>query len=148
MVCSVSRTSSREERRKIVVYADGGSRHNPGPAAIGIVVLDEDSHVLEQYKEYLGVATNNVAEYTALLKALELSARYTSGEVHVFMDSEIVVKQMNGSYQIKAPHLLPFYKSVRKCEEAFKKVIYRNVPRTNPYQLQADKLVNEALDEK
>lgn len=132
--------------RLVSVYADGGSRHNPGPAAIGFIILDENDCPLEQHKEYIGIATNNVAEYTALLKALQASARHTHGEVHVFMDSEVVIRQMKGAYQIKAAHLLPLYDSVKTLEKNFEKVIYRNVPRRSPHQAQADTLVNEALD--
>ncbi len=132
--------------RLVSVYADGGSRRNPGPAAIGVIILDEHDQVIERHKEFIGTATNNVAEYTALLKALQLAVRHTQGEVHVFMDSEVVIRQMKGSYQIKAPHLLPLYEAVKRREKAFVKVIYRNVPRSNPHQAQADALVNEALD--
>jgi ribonuclease HI len=130
----------------IRVYADGGARGNPGPAAIGIVIVDDKSHVLKQHKERIGVATNNVAEYSALLKALELAAQLTSDAVQVYMDSEVVVRQVTGVYQIKAVHLLPLYYAVKKREAVFKVIRYGNVARDAPYQILADKLVNEALD--
>jgi len=128
------------------VYADGGARGNPGPAAIGIVIIDDQDHVVKQHKERIGISTNNVAEYTALVRALELSAQLTHDEVHVFMDSEVVIRQITGVYQVKAEHLLPYYHAVKKRESEFRKVLFRNVPRVAPYQVVADRLVNEALD--
>ena len=82
--------------KRLLVNADGGSRGNPGPAAVGIVLYDEARVVVQRYKAYLGVATNNVAEYMALITALALAVRYTQGELAVFMDSELVVRQMQG----------------------------------------------------
>jgi len=131
---------------KIYVNCDGGCRKNPGPAAIGIVIWDENHNKIEEYKECIGDTTNNVAEYKALIKALELSVKHTRNEVHIFMDSELVVRQINGMYRIKAKHLLPLYHEVKKFEQPFKKVIYNNVTRNNKYQIEADKLVNDALD--
>lgn len=133
--------------KKVRVYADGGARNNPGPAAIGIVMFDDQGNTLEHYKEYIGIATNNIAEYKALIKALDLSARYTHGEVRVFMDSELVVRQMNGRYRIKTPHLLPLYTEAKAREVSFEKVVYRNVPREDAFQALADSLVNAALDQ-
>ena len=132
---------------KIYVNCDGGSRKNPGPAAIGVVIWDENHNKLEEYKECIGEATNNVAEYHSLIKALELSAKHTRKEVSVFMDSELIIRQVNGMYRIKATHLLPLFQEVKKNEQMFKKVIFNNVTRNNKYQVEADKLVNEALDQ-
>lgn len=131
---------------KIIVHCDGGSRSNPGPAAIGIVILDENNMTLEEHKECIGDTTNNVAEYTALIKALELSAKHTRKEVHIFMDSELVIRQMNGIYRIKKKHLLPLFQEVKKCEQCFTKVVYNNINRNHKFQVAADRLVNEALD--
>ena len=86
---------------KIFIHADGGSRKNPGAAAIGIFVLEEEKNELERYKECIGNTTNNVAEYKALIKALQLAAKYTRNEVHIFMDSELIINQINGLYPIK-----------------------------------------------
>ena len=82
--------------RKIIVNADGASRKNPGRASIGIILWDENRNRLDSYKVYLGIKTNNEAEYFALIKALELALEHAKSEVHVFMDSELVIKQMNG----------------------------------------------------
>jgi ribonuclease HI len=132
--------------QKIFVNADGGARKNPGPAAIGVVICDENKNQLEFYKERIGDTTNNVAEYKALIRALQISANHTRGEVHVFMDSELVIKQMTGYYRIKAQHLLPLFQEAKNCERIFCKVVYHCVTRDNKFQVLADKLVNEALD--
>lgn len=130
---------------KIFINCDGGSK-NPGPAAIGIIIWDENHNKLEQFKECIGDTTNNVAEYKSLIKALELAAKHTRKEVHIFTDSEFVVKQITGKYRIKAKHLFPLFQEVKKNEQCFEKVIYNNVTRNNKYQVEADKLVNGALD--
>lgn len=138
----------KKEKRisKVYVNADGGSRKNPGPAAIGIIISDEDRNHLESYKECIGEATNNVAEYKALLKALQLAAKYTRNEVQIFMDSEIIIRQMNGTYRIKTPHLFDLFLQVKNSERTFQKVTYNHVPRTNKFQTMADHLVNQALN--
>ena len=130
---------------KIFVHADGGSRKNPGPAAIGILILDEERNKLESYKECIGNATNNVAEYKALLKALQLAAKHTRKEVHIFMDSELIINQMNGIYKIKSPELFELFQQVKDYERTFTKVVYNHVPRENKFQAMADRLVNEAM---
>jgi ribonuclease HI len=134
--------------QKVLVNADGGSRGNPGPAAVGIVICDDQRNQLECYKACLGSATNNVAEYMALIKALQLAAKYTRDEVHVFMDSEVVVRQMNGRYKVKTAHLHAFFEEAKRCEKVFQRVVYSNVSRNAPLQMAADQLVNEALDAK
>ena len=131
---------------KINVHADGGSRGNPGAAAIGIVILDENRNKLESHKECIGNATNNVAEYRALLKALQLAAKHTRKEVHIFMDSELIINQMNGIYKIKSPEMLELFQEVKSYERTFTKVVYNYVRRENKFQMMADKLVNEALE--
>lgn len=134
--------------QKIYVNCDGGSRKNPGPAAIGVVIWDEDHNKLEEYKECIGDTTNNTAEYKAVIKALELAAKHTRNEVHLFTDSELAVKQMNGAYRIKKGHLQQLFQEVKKAEQFFKKVVYNQVPRHNKFQVQADKLVKDALEGK
>lgn len=131
---------------KIFVNCDGGSRKNPGPAAIGLVIWDQEHNKLEEFEECIGNTTNNVAEYKSLIKSLELAVKHTRKEVHVFMDSELVIKQVTGFYRVKASHLLPLFKQVKENEKCFDKVVYNNVTRNNKYQVEADKLVNKALD--
>lgn len=132
----------------VLVNCDGGSRGNPGPAAIGVVVWDEKRRVLKELGERIGITTSNVAEYKALAKALELASAYTHNEVHVFMDSELVARQVKGLYKVKASHLLPLLANVKRCEGAFRRVVYSNVPREDRFQSEADRLVNEALGSK
>jgi ribonuclease HI len=131
---------------KIIVHSDGGARGNPGPAAIGVVVFDEQYNEVERCGECIGNHTNNVAEYLGLIKALVLAKKYTTNEVRVCMDSELVVKQVVGEYKVKAPHLQPFLAEVKRLEQAFNKVSYTHVARENRYQSRADYLVNFALD--
>jgi ribonuclease HI len=131
---------------KIYINADGGSRGNPGPAAIGVVILDENKKVLETCKEKIGIASNNVAEYKALIKGLTLAAKHPATEVFVMMDSELVVRQMSGEYKVKAKHLLPLHNEAKEKAKKLGKVVYINVLRE--YNAHADMLVNEALDEK
>lgn len=130
---------------KITANCDGGSRGNPGPAAIGIVLRDEDK-VLEAFKQQIGEATNNEAEYRALIASLEMARKFTKDKVEIIMDSELVVKQMNGEYAVKSESLLPLFKKVKVLEKEFEKVTYTNVYRSDYHQAMADRLVNEALD--
>jgi len=133
---------------KIYIYTDGGSRGNPGSAAIGITLLDEQKSVLEQYRECIGETTNNVAEYKAIIKALEIATAHTREEVYLFSDSELVIKQLSGSYRIKKGHLRELFYLIKEREKAFKKVIYSHLNRENKFIAMSDKLVNEALDNK
>ena len=129
----------------ITINCDGGSRGNPGPAAIGVVIRDEQK-VLEQYKEKLGETTNNVAEYQGLIKSLELARKYTKDEVLIVMDSELVILQMKGEYKVRSEHLMPLFIRVKVLEKDFHMVRYKHVLRGNRHQAMADQLVNDALD--
>ncbi len=133
--------------KRLFVYSDGGARGNPGKAAIGIVILDENEQVIEKYKEKIGIKTNNEAEYLAIIKALELAKKYAK-KAHLHSDSELVVRQLNGEYKINKKELKELFEQVEKAEKEFEEVSYQNVPRENEFIQQADKLVNEALDEK
>ncbi|HIH37388.1 ribonuclease HI family protein [Candidatus Woesearchaeota archaeon] len=130
---------------KVIAHADGGSRGNPGRAAIGVVLFDAAGKKLFEYKERIGIATNNIAEYRALIKALELGKRY-GNDISVIMDSELIIKQANGQYRVKAKHLLPYYEKVKMLEKGYSFVGYQTVPRNNSKQILADLLVNQALD--
>jgi ribonuclease HI len=132
----------------ISINADGASRKNPGPAAIGVVIKDETKNTLQEYKSCIGNTTNNIAEYSALIKALQLAAGHTREKVHIFMDSEFVIRQVLGTYRIKADHLMPLFQEVKKAEQCFKEVTYNTITRNNKYQIRADELANEALDGK
>jgi len=128
----------------IHVYTDGGSRGNPGEAAYAFLIYDGERKLCAR-KKRLGVATNNVAEYTAVLEGLKKAAEL-GGSVEVFSDSELVVRQLNGQYKVKKPHLKKLYVKVKQLESKLKEVSYTHRPRSNRMQKLADKLVNEALD--
>jgi ribonuclease H / adenosylcobalamin/alpha-ribazole phosphatase len=123
---------------------DGGSRGNPGPAAWGVVVLDEDDRPLEGYAGAIGRATNNVAEYTALLEALAIAASRGATDVALSADSELVVKQMRGEYKVRHPDLVPLHAEAVKRARAFAAFRISHVPRDR--NKAADKLVNRALN--
>ena len=133
---------------EIYVNCDGGSRGNPGKAAIGVVVRTDDGTILESVGECIGETTNNVAEYSSLIRALELAAKYTTGQVEVTMDSELVVRQVTGVYHVKKDHLIPLHAEVKKLVAGFESVKFVSVPRGDKYQAQADGMVNAALDGK
>ncbi len=130
----------------IVVHVDGGARGNPGPAAIGVVVSAPDGTVLDEFAERIGVATNNVAEYQALLRGVERAAALGATEVQFVNDSELVAKQINGLYKVKHPAMKPLYEQATGAlqREFGSRWKIRSVPRAQ--NARADALVNEALD--
>lgn len=131
----------------VTIYTDGGARGNPGPAAIGIVVSDADDVVLCEHKEHVGDATNNQAEYLALIKGLDIAAGYCRKDVRCVSDSELVVRQMTGAYRLKSPRMKELFDQVKDKERMFRTVSYRHRRRLTGRLARADELVNEALDE-
>ena len=123
---------------------DGGSRGNPGPAAWGVVVLDADGRAVEGFAGAIGRATNNVAEYTALLEALAIAAKRGAADVEVLADSELVVKQVRGEYKVRHPDLIPLHGEALRRIATFRKFTIGHVPREK--NKDADKLVNRALN--
>lgn len=140
---SVSNTSNYN---KICIHTDGGSRGNPGQAGIGIVFFDDKDNLIDSYKQKIGVTTNNVAEYIAVIKALEIAKKFNPNEINIFSDSELTVRQLNGEYKVKQDHLMKLYNQVKLNQKNFKKVTFDHVRREHPHQFKADALVNEALD--
>ena len=129
---------------KVRLFTDGGARGNPGPAAYGYVLEAEDGTVLAAHGEKIGVATNNVAEYRALLAGLEKAAELHLDEVEVVSDSELMVKQMNGEYKIKNEALQHLAADARRAARKIGAVSYLAVRRE--HNELADRLVNEAHD--
>jgi len=129
----------------IYTNSDGGSRGNPGPAAIGALVRNNDS-ILEMCGEKIGKATNNVAEYKALIKALELAKKYTDDEITCVLDSQLIVKQLLGEYQVKSPELMKLFLEIQKLQENFKKIKYVHVSRWNQFQQIVDNVLNMEMD--
>ena len=129
---------------KVVVHVDGGARGNPGPAAAGAVLSTPDGDVLDEATEFLGTATNNVAEYRGLLLGLERARALGATEVEVVNDSELVAKQVNGEYKVKHPDMKPLHAEALTALRAFDRWTVRSVPRAR--NAAADALVNAALD--
>ena len=130
--------------RSVVINVDGGARGNPGPAAIAAVVSTPGGEVLEERGERIGVATNNVAEYRALLLGIERARDHGAAEVELVGDSELVVRQVRGEYRVKDAGLKPLHAQVRAALAGFERWSIRHVRREQ--NAAADRLVNEVLD--
>jgi ribonuclease HI len=131
-------------RVKATLFADGGSRGNPGPAASGAVLFADDGTVLAEVGEYLGIATNNVAEWRALVSGLERARELGVDEIAIRMDSELVVRQVTGVYRVKHADLIPLHAKAKTLLRNFKSVDIRHVPRKQ--NAAADAVVNQCLD--
>lgn len=129
---------------KVVVNVDGGARGNPGPAAIAAVVQDTDGQVLQEKGEKIGRATNNVAEYRALLLGIEMAEALGASELELVGDSELIVRQVEGKYKVKDAALRELHAEVKRALEPFESWSIRHVRREQ--NAEADRLVNEALD--
>lgn len=132
--------------KKIIINTDGGARGNPGPAGIGLVISDEQGNILYRLGEYIGETTNNQAEYRALLKALEEAKKlgYSEDDLECRLDSELVVKQLNGQYKVKNEGIKPLFLQIHNLRSAFHSVSFKHIRREK--NKEADRLVNEALD--
>lgn len=137
---------------KIICYTDGGARGNPGPSAVGVHIVTESGAVVKEVKQAIGNATNNFAEYNAVMVGLQtLKQIYGKAtktmQFEIRLDSELVKKQLNGEYQIKEPGLVPMFIEIHNLRVAnFPHLILTHVPRAQ--NKEADRLVNEALDGK
>ena len=132
----------------IYTNSDGGARGNPGPGAIGIIVR-KNGKILIKYSAKIGkFVTNNVAEYEALIKALELASKFAKDKITCNLDSELVVKQLLGEYRVRNPKLLELFLEVQKLQENFKSIKYKHVSRWDKFQQIVDELLNEELDRK
>lgn len=129
--------------KRIIINTDGGARGNPGPAGIGVVFSDESGKVIAKFSEYIGEATNNIAEYKALILGLTKAKDFDLGEIECRLDSELVVKQLNGQYKVKDTKMKGLFEEVQKLI-FFKPVKFVHVRREQ--NKLADSLVNEALD--
>jgi len=139
-------TTKTSRHAAIRIYTDGGARGNPGPAAIGVVVCDSGGVIIKPFGEYIGRATNNEAEYKALIRGLEIAAKYTDGEVVCALDSELVVRQMTGEYKVKEPRMQRLASEANRLAEGFRKIRFVSLPRMTGHLALADRLVNETLD--
>ena len=129
---------------KLTVNVDGGARGNPGPAAIGVVVRNDDGAIVEAVGETIGRTTNNVAEYRALLRGIELARAHGADEVELIGDSELIVRQIEGRYKVKHADMKELHAKAKKMLAGFDSWSIRHVKRAQ--NADADALVNEALD--
>jgi ribonuclease HI len=128
----------------IRAYIDGGARGNPGPAGYGVRIEDADGNLIEELHGALGIATNNVAEYSGLLAALRWAVDHDQREIHIRSDSELLVKQMRGEYKVKHPGLQPLFVQARLLVMQLDKVTFEHVRREQNQE--ADRLSNVAMD--
>jgi ribonuclease HI len=131
--------------RRGTLHADGAARGNPGPAAIGVALYDENEREVVAFGRCIGEATNNVAEYHALIAGLKAAADDGFDELSVKLDSELLVRQMTGAYKVKSPHLKPLHEQARTLVARFANVRFQHVPRA--LNRRADELCNKALDD-
>ena len=130
--------------RRLVIYADGAARGNPGPAGIGVVIEDERGRVLKEVSQFVGKKTNNQAEYIALIRGLEAAAEYQADAVQVRLDSELLVHQLRGEYKVKSPLLKPLRNKAQRLLTKYKVVGIEHIERQ--YNRAADRLANQAID--
>lgn len=135
---------------KLIIYTDGASRGNPGPASYGFTISDEKGKLLHEEGEYIGKNTNNVAEYTAVTEALKLvKEKYSSQlpiEIELFADSKLLAEQLSGRYKIKHPNLKPLFDQIKILEMGLGLISYTHIPRGK--NTEADRLANKALDKR
>lgn len=131
--------------KKIEINTDGGARGNPGPAGMGVVIKNDHGLIIARLKGYLGEVTNNVAEYSALIRGLEEAVVLQATHLQINMDSELVVRQMQGRYKIKEPTLQKLAQRVILLLKQFESATFTHVRRE--FNKEADRLVNEAIDE-
>ncbi len=138
--------NSNTNHKTLHLYTDGGSRGNPGPAAVGAVLKTEKGEILKEKGKYIGKATNNEAEYQALIEGLKLAQKYNPERLICFLDSNLVVNQINGNWKIKKAHLRKLVFKVREemAQLLGSRVIFRHIPREE--NKEADTLLNNALN--
>ena len=130
---------------RLTVYSDGGSRGNPGPSAYAIVVTSS-GRVLHEHSEFLGVHTNNYAEYRGLIAAINKAIEMGADEAEFVMDSQLVIRQMTGEYRVKNPDMAVLHADAEALAELIPSVFYRNVRRSEEFIPRADALLNEEMD--
>ena len=132
----------------LIIYTDGVSRGNPGDAGIGVILKDSSGKVVDEIGRYIGIATNNIAEYSALVAALKSALRHKAGCIKIFSDSELMVKQMNGEYRVKNGDIAILFKEAQTFLKRVKgqgsRVVITHIPREE--NKEADKLANRAVN--
>ena len=131
-------------KKKAIIHADGAARGNPGPAAIGATIKDEQGKLITSISQRIGNTTNNQAEYRAIIAALEKAVSLGITHVEVNSDSELVARQIKGSYRVKKAELKPLYQQVKQLQDSLEGFTITHIPREQ--NVEADKLANMALD--
>lgn len=132
---------------KLIIYTDGASRGNPGPASYGFTISDDQGKLLYEEGKYIGITTNNVAEYTGVYEALKYIKRKHGRhflEIELYADSKLVVEQLSGRYKMKSPHLKPIFEQIKILAIELGGVVHTHIPRS--HNGEADRLANLALD--
>jgi ribonuclease HI len=129
---------------EVTMFTDGGARGNPGPAAIGVVIKNHKGDIIQKIGMYIGESTNNDAEYKALLEGMVSLKETGATKVKCFLDSELVVKQMNGIYKVKNANIKNLWTKIKILEKSFKEITYHHIKREQNQE--ADSIVNEVLD--
>lgn len=130
---------------RLTIYSDGGSRGNPGPSAFAIVVT-QDGRIIHEHSEFLGINTNNYAEYRGLIAGIVKALELRADEVEFVMDSELVIKQMNGEYKVKSPNIMQLHEDAKALSQQIGKVRFTHVRRSNEFVSRADALLNHTMD--
>lgn len=128
----------------ITLYTDGCCKGNPGPAGIGVVIKDSRKKILKELSEYIGEATNNIAEYSALIRGLEIAGDLGARDITVFMDSELIVKQLSGEYRVKDEGMKKLFLQTLEVIKDFKSFEIKHIDRSR--NKEADKLANRAIN--
>ena len=132
------------KQSRVKIWVDGAARNNPGPAAVGVVIKDEDGQSISQISQCIGNTTNNQAEYRAVIAALTEAIRLGAEQVNLYSDSQLVVRQINGSYRVKKAELKPLHQQVIELQSQLARLDIRYIPRQQ--NREADSLANMALD--
>ena len=132
------------KNKKLFLYTDGGSRGNPGPSGIGVVILDEKRKKIKELSKYIGETTNNIAEYNALIYALEEAAALAAKELVIYMDSELMMRQLSGEYRVKSAELKPLFEKALGILKTFSSFEIKHIEREK--NKDADKLANKAMN--
>ena len=141
---AVSKSTGQSAPGELVAYIDGGSRGNPGPAGYGVLIQDAGGRMIETLSEFLGETTNNVAEYRALLAALEYAAQCRTKRLKVYCDSELVARQMQGRYRVQSPDLKPLHQRAQELARQLSQFSIESIPREQ--NSLADRLANKAMN--
>lgn len=129
----------------VIIYSDGAARGNPGPAGIGAILTDERGETIVKLSKYIGRATNNEAEYRAIITALEAAVQHGATAVQLYVDSELLARQLHGQYRVKSPNLQPLYRRASELLRRFSPALVTHVTRDG--NREADALANRAIDE-